>query len=518
MSVSIDNKRIARNTVFLYLRLIVVLLISLYTTRLVLKALGIVDYGIYEVVGGIVTLFSVLNVTLSNGVNRYINVEKGKDHNGRLNEVFTNSVITQVILALVILVLVETVGLWYLNNKLVIPEDRLPAANWVLQLSMISFVAMVLQAPFSAIIQAHEKMDFYAIVSIICALLKLGGVYILVISEGDTLVLYGVILAVVSVINFLLYFIYCKLKFINIKFNKSINKSLLKEMAGFAGWNALDPLAYTIRGQGTNMVLNFFFGPVLNAAYGISNQVAVAFDQFATQLGLAFTPQLMQSQAAGKDDRSFSLMYAMSKFSFSLQLMLYIPLMVNLSLVLNIWLGEANIPEYTIQFTAFILTVKTINTLNSPISTLILAIGNIKKYMIVTSLIVSSILPLSILFLCLGASPLSVYIIMLALTVLNQSACVVMLSKLSPNFRVKSYLREVIRPLVLLTTISMVPIVGLSLTIYNPVLRFFVTSFISLLLTLSLIYYIILNKTQREMALGVLKNKVRHFTKRSKEL
>ena len=497
------NRRIARNSILLYIRLGLVLMASLYLTRLLLHSLGIEDYGIYEAVGGIVVIFNVLSQTMATAINRFFNIEIGKGSNGKLSEVYTNSIVAQSIIAVLFVFLVETLGVWYLNTQMVIPEQRMVAANWILQMSVGSFVFMILQVPFSSLILSYERMDFYAIVNIVCTLLKLFGVLAMSYLLTDQLILYGVLILLVSLVNFLFYYVYCKMHFTWLTFNNRIDKKLFKEMCSFVGWSILDPIAYTCRGQGSNMLLNVFFGPLLNAAYGVANQVAVAFDQFAIQLSMAFRPQLIQSYSSGKWERTRELFLAMSKYTYALQLMLCVPLILESKSILHLWLGS-NVPDYALTFTCFILVVKTINSLNPPISSVIQATGRIHWYMVSSFVLVSSIVPVSYVLLRMGKGPEIVYKVMVILTVLNMMASVYILSRLFKTISIIDYIKSVFQPLIVLTIIVVLPCLFVHIMINNTILRLFLIAGLSFLMTSLSVYFVLLNSREKVVALSFL--------------
>lgn len=507
-----SNKRIARNTLFLYLRMGLVLLVSLYTTRVVLRVLGTEDYGIYNVVCGLVAIFSVLNTTLSSGINRFYNVEIGKGEDGSVKRVYNAALRIQFLLALIIIALVEILGLWYLDNKMIIPEGRLDTAHIIFQLSTITLILSILQAPFSAAIMAYEKMDYYALVSIIDVILKLGFVIALQFICYDKLLVYGALMTFISIFNFLLYYIYSKIKFKDLRFTRFIDLKEAKSMASFSVWMILDPVAYMIRGQGCNMVLNLFRGPIINAAYGISNQIAGAVDQFTGAVSTAFRPQIIQSYSSGDYRRTKKLMYSMSKINYILELSITVPVIYEVQCLLRIWLGD--FPDFTIPFTIFILIVKTINTLNSPITTVMMAVGKIKLYMILSFIVISSILPLTYLFLKWGYSPVSMYIIMLTLTIVNQIISVFILQEIFEPFNAKEYLKDVAIPCVFQTVIVFVGVGAFAFVMPSTFFVFTILFSVSILLSTISAYHIVFNSAERMMFQQGISKLLSRFIKR----
>ena len=315
-----NNKRIIKNTLLLAIRQVVVMVMALYVSRITLKVLGVTDFGIYNVVCGFVVMFTFLNAAFTTGIQRFFNYEYGKNGTKGSNKVFVNAVVVQLVLSAIIVILLESIGLWYMYEKMVIPEERFTAAMWVFQVSVISTVVMMLQVPFNAAILAHEKMDFFAFLSVLNQVLKLIAVIILPHFYGDRLIIYGILLLGVTFVDFLLNAIYAKIHFSEINFRCNVDRSLLKQMLSFSGWNVFGKFSYMMKEQGLNMVLNLFFGPSLNAARGLAFQVTGALNGFVSNINVAVKPQLTQSYAQGNYNRTFSLFYSVThfiKFKFS---------------------------------------------------------------------------------------------------------------------------------------------------------------------------------------------------------
>lgn len=504
MSSTIDknNTRIARNTVFLYLRLAIVMIVNLYTTRIVLEVLGVSDYGIYNVVCGFVSMFGVLNTSMSNGVQRFYNYELGRNGEGALINVFNTSVLIQMTLTILLVVLLESFGLWYLNSQMEIPSDRIIAANYIFQFSIISLIFIVLQVPYSAAIIAYEKMDFYAIVSVLDVIIKLLAAFIIPHLHGDRLITYGLLLSSVGFLNFILYYWYCKRKFSHLKFKWKFDRQLFKTMFSFSGWNLFGTFAYMTKGQGVNVLLNSFFGTVVNAANGIATQVSSAIQTFASNLVLAFKPQLTQSYATGEYKRVASLMFSMSKISFMLVCILAIPIMVDLDYVLKLWLGD-NVPTHTISFTRLVIITMMISVLNTPLTQVVHATGKMRKYQLTTSFIICSILPISWLFLKMGFGAQSVFYIGIIVTIINQIACLLVVKRVF-DFSLAGYIREVV---LFCCSICILPLV-VSLFISDHIsdsLSSFIILFIVCLVLICISALLLLNKKEKEMILSIFK-------------
>ena len=492
-----SNKRIAKNTLFLYMRMGVVLLISLYVTRAALKVLGAEDYGIYNVVCGFVLLFGALNLSLSTCINRFYNFEIGKGVNGNLTIVYNTALLIQLIIAFILCLFLETVGLWYINNKMVIPEAKIQTAIIIYHISVASLAFTILQAPFTAAVLSYEKMDFYAVVSILDVLLKLFIVLTLPVDGLNTLLLYAILIGLVSVINCFLYFAYCKVKFKQLVLSLNYKKDIFKSMLSFIGWNFLDPISYNVRGQGCNILLNSFFGPITNAAYTISNQVASALDTFTVSISTAFRPQLIQSYSAENYRRSTSLTLGMSKIMYCLYLMISLPVIFEIDQILEFWLVDY--PRIAVDFTIFILIVKQLNVLNPALSTSIMATGNVKKYTIISCLTICSIIPLSYITLKVYNNPDVVYYWMIALTVLNQVFCIRITCKQFIGLDFRLYAKEVLRPC-LIQTIFLVPIVSLVLFMPSSVFRIILSFLISGIGGVIIFYSFTLRKEEKILA------------------
>lgn len=376
-----NNKRIAKNTVLLYIRTLIILVIALYTSRVVLQALGVDDYGTYNVVGGFVAMFSLLSGSLSNAISRYITFELGKDDKNRLMEVFSTSVTVQIILAVIVIVLAEIVGVWFLNVKMNIPDGRMVAANWVFQCSLLTFAINLISIPYNACIIAHERMNAFAYVSILEAVLKLGAVLLLFVVGFDRLIVYAVLLVIVATVIRLIYGVYCDRHFDECKYHFSLNKPLIKEMTSLAGWNMLGSSGAILNSHGINLLMNLFFGVTVNAARGLAVQVNSAVTQFVNSFTTAVNPQITKSYAKEEKDYMFKLVAMSSKYSFYLMLMLVAPIIVEAPFLLKLWLKT--VPDYTVLFVRLTLVASLISTLSSPLYTLALATGNIKKYQIV---------------------------------------------------------------------------------------------------------------------------------------
>lgn len=410
-----NNKRIAKNTLLLYVRTILVMVVSLFTSRIILSSLGVEDYGIYNIVGGVVAMFSVISGSLSGAISRYITFELGKGNKERLKTIFATSINIQIAISLVVLLIGETVGLWFLNYQMNIPPERLYAANWVLQCSLLAFVVNLISVPYNATIIAHERMSAFAYVSILEVTLKLIIVYALYISPWDRLITYAILLLLVSLIIRSTYSIYCKRHFEETKYSFIYDKALVKEMAAFGGWSFFTNCAYIFNTQGVNILINLFFGVGMNATRGIAMQVETAIMKFVNDFSTAINPQITKNYAAGNKEAMFMLICRGSKFAYLLLLLISLPVMMETDFILNLWLKE--VPEYTAIFLRLSIVGTMINMLGGTGITACLATGNIKRYVTWVTSVGILVFPLTWLVFQLGAPVYATYFVFIGVYV-----------------------------------------------------------------------------------------------------
>lgn len=435
-----------------------VLAVNLYTSRVILRTLGVMDYGVYNVVAGFVSMFSFLNTSMANGIQSYFNYKIGIKEEGGVGKVYVTALTIQALLALIIFIIIETFGVWYLNNVIDVPPNRVLVAKFLFQFSLVSLLLLLLQIPFASAIMAYEKMDYYAMVGIVDVLLKLGIVFLLPIIGHDKLIVYGLLLVVVSLVDFGLYFFYAKCKFKELKFKRVFYGDLFKSMLSFSGWNVFGTFAFMMKGQGLNMLLNAFFGPIVNAAQGIATQIMNALQGFSTNIVLAFRPQLTQSYAANDYERVRVFFYSESKISYTFLLALVTPVVLEIDYILNMWLGADMVPDYTILFSILVLINMLVSAFHSPMTQIVHASRQMKVFQIVISCVICSIIPLSWVFLKLGYGPSSVFVVSLIMTAINLVASLMVIHALLP-FRYRDYMRKVLLPCGLLTIL--VPILPL---------------------------------------------------------
>ena len=442
----INKSRIAKNAIFLYIRMFAIMLVTLYTSRVVLNALGVEDYGVYNVVAGAVTLFGFMNSAMSMATQRFFNFYMAKNDNELLCRVFSMSLNLHIIIAVIVAVIAETFCLWLLNTQLNIPADRIDVARYVFHFAVISFCISVIQVPYNAVIVAHEKMDVYALISIVEVLLKLGVAYMLTVMSMDKLILYGILLAGVSLLIFFAYFSADRYFFKESRYRLLWDTNLFKEIAGFSGWNIFGQVSQVATTQGVNMVANVFCGVIVNASMGITNQVNGAMAQFTNNFQAAFRPQIIKSYSVGNIKSMQELVYQSSKFSFFLLYAISVPILFNIDFILDLWLGV--VPEYSAVFCKLLIWYSYMETMGMPLVISIMATGRNRNYQLIVSVAIALNLVLSYLFLFKGFSPEVIFYvkILIAFFVL---AIRLWFAKKQVNFSSFLFGTKVIRPVIL---------------------------------------------------------------------
>lgn len=448
--------------------------VSLYTSRVILQVLGIEDFGVYNVVGGIISMFAFINGGMVAATQRYITFEIGTGNQEKLKQVFSTSLQIHAIISILIIILGETVGLWFLLEKMVIPDGRMVAAMWVYQCSIIACVVNIMSIPYNADIVAHEKMSVFAYISIIDVVLKLLIVYLLILSPFDKLIAYAVLLLVVQLSIRLVYTKYCKRHFEESSYVHSFDVVLLKEMAGFAGWSFWGSLAGVLYTQGLNMMLNVFFGPVVNAARGIAVQVQSAVQQFVTNFQVAINPQITKTFAAGNLGQMHSLMFRSARFSFMLLFFIVLPVLLETDFLLTIWLKT--VPNDTVIFVHIMIYISLIYTTANPCVIANQATGKVKVYQAVVGGILLTILPISYMVLKLGAPAYSVFIVHFCIESVAQFSRMYMLRRLI-KLPVRQYLINIYIPIIAMVSVSIILPVFIRMQFEEGWLRFIVVGF-----------------------------------------
>lgn len=446
------NTTLAKNTIFLSIRMIFVMFVSLYTSRVFLYSLGVDDFGINNVVCGFVAMFSFLNTSLSNGIQRFYNSEMSKSGEEGVKLVYNSALLIQGGIAVLVILLLETIGIWYINNKMVIPVERLSTAMWIYQFSVISSAIVIMQTPYSAAVMAYEKMNYYAVVGIVDVLLKLALALVIPYVSGDHLLFYGAMMLGITLLSFVMYVGYAKIKFIALKLKWKVQKDLLKHMITFSGWNFFGTFACMIREQGLNMVLNLFFGPVVNAARGIAYQVSSALQGFVSNVSVAAKPQMVSSFAEGNAMRTMRLMYSMSKLSFFILFIMAVPVCLEINYILHLWLGEV-VPEHTANFVILVILTNFMNNLNAPLSNVVYATGEMRNYEVTFSIINILVIPLAYVALRMGCPPEAAFISYFIMTIFVQIGCLVVLRTIT-NISLTEYFLKLCCPLLVFSIVA----------------------------------------------------------------
>jgi O-antigen/teichoic acid export membrane protein len=488
-----DNKRIARNTLMLYFRMILLMGVSLYTSRIVLEVLGVEDFGIYNIVGGIVVMFGFLNTAMSTATQRFLSFELGQRNKELLKKVFSSSLLIHFIIAFIVFIVSETFGLWFLNTKLSIPLDRMNAANWVYQFSIFSFIISIMSVPYNAAIISHERMNVYAYVSIIEAVLKLLVVYLLGLLGFDKLKIYACLLFLVSLFVRVIYQVYCRKKFEECSFNFIWDKELLIRLTSFSGWSLFGGIAYVAKSQGINILLNIFYGATVNAAWAISQQVNSAVLSFMQNFTTALNPPIVKAYANKNLIGVFTLLFEGMKYSFFLAYCLIIPLFFELEYVMALWLKS--VPEYAVIFVRLVLVCILMESFAHVISVTVQATGKIKWFQIIIGGIYFLNLPLSYWFLRVTNSPVSTMYVAVFLSALLVLLRFCILFKLIhfPIYR----LFKLIRLIVLLCFFTL-PIISCLQIFPVGFIRLLLTFFSNGILALLVLFFFGMSKMERD--------------------
>lgn len=403
MEISNNNRRIAKNAVFLYIRTFVVMLVSLFTSRITLQALGETDYGVYNVVGGIVVLFAFLNTSMQAATQRFLNFEMGRGDIERVRHIFNISVLAHASITAAVLLLGETVGLWFLNEKLNIPSDRMVAAQWVYQFSVIGCCAQIMRIPHSASVIAYERMSFFAYASIVENVLRLIIAYAILVWAGDRLEFYGLLMLFSIVATNVLYHIYCRSQFPTCRYRWEWDKRSYMQLMSFSGWSMVGAGANVVANQGRSFIFNIFCGVLVNTALGIVHQMTLAVNSFYSSFQTAFSPQIVKNYAAQQKEQLYALIYRSTRISFFLAILVALPLIAYAEPVIRLWLGQ--VPEYTVPFARMFIVSTIIESLSMPLWTTVQATGNIRTYQITMATITVLTLPVAYILLQMGFSP-----------------------------------------------------------------------------------------------------------------
>ena len=497
-----NNKRIAKNTLLLYFRMLFTMAVSLFTSRVFLNTLGVEDYGIYNVVGGVVAMFSMLSGSMSSSISRFITFELGRSDKKRLMTVFSTGVSIQLGMSLIILLVAETVGVWFLNYQLNIPEERMHAANWVFQCSILTFIFGLLSVPYNAAIIAHEKMSAFAYISIIEVALKLIIVYLLTISPYDRLITSSVLFMFVGVLIRLIYGYYCKRHFAECTYQLIYDKGILKSMTSFAGWNFLGNGAYMLNTQGVNILMNMYFGVSVNAARGAATQVDVALKRFVNNFTTAVNPQITKSYAQGDLESMHKLVCRSAKFSAFLMIFFAVPIILETDKILTLWLK--NPPAYSSIFVKWIIISSFMDTvLANSLVTSMFATGNIKRYQIIVTTVGCLVFPLSWMAYQIGLEPqvgYMLYFVIYSILLFVRLYLLRSMVKLPVMMSVREVLFKITPVMVISFAIPSV----LLFVLDKSLLRLIAVVLLSMTVTSMTSYFIGLTECEKKYILGIL--------------
>lgn len=446
-----NSKRIAKNTIFLYMRMLLIMVVSLYTSRVILQTLGVEDFGIYNVVGGLAASFAFFSSSLSNATQRFLNFELGKNDSQGANRVFCLSFFIYIVIIIAVVIIAEIIGIWMINYKLIIPAERLVAANWVFHTTVIGLAVTLISSVFDSVLIARENMKIYAYISIAEVFLKLFIVYTLNWTDIDKLKLYSILFLLSHTIVKSISILYstkmypeCKLKFI-------WDFKIFKDMFRFIGWNGVGTAVWMINDQGINVLLNIFFGPIVNAARGVSVQVSSAVNNFSNNFFTAVRPQIVKSYAAKDYEYFGKLINLSSKYSFFLMWLLSLPIIIRCGDILGVWLHE--VPDFAVVFVQWILLYNCVNVLTSPFWSGVQAVGNLKKYILIGSLVFLMAFPISFIFLKLGWSPVVVFQVLTIMRIVYLLVTIRIFSQMV-KFSVTDYFLQTIYPILKVLILS----------------------------------------------------------------
>lgn len=498
-----NNKRIAKNAIYLYIRTVVIMLVTLYTSRVILNTLGVQDYGVYNAVGGVVSMFAFLTAALSAAISRYITYELGRDRYDidRLRVIFSTSIRIQFALGTIILILGEVVGVWFLNTHMNIPTDRMDAANWVWQCCLISFIINLISVPYNASIIAHEHMNAYAFVSIIDAVLRLVICYLLITSPIDKLTTYAILHVIVATIIRIIYGVYCRHYFKECKYTRKSDKNLAKKMFGFAGFSFLNNSVSIFNHQGINLLVNMYFGVMFNAARGVASQLDGAIMQLVNNLTVAVNPQITKSYAAGDKNRMFNLICNGSKYAFYLMLLMALPVFLEAEYILRLWLKI--VPDYSVLFLRLTLIGAMVNMIGKTGYTACMATGNIKKYSIWVTVFGITAFPLTLCAYKSGFPVECCYYAYILAYIMVEIVRLVMMKQLI-EFPPLIFVKEVVVNALIVTSVSVILPLYFHLNFEQGIIRFVVVCLVSVLSSTTSIFLLGMKHEERLYMLNLI--------------
>ena len=496
---SANNKRIAKNTCFLYIRMLFLMVISIYTSRVILASLGVEDYGIYNVVGGIVVISSFFRNTMAGATERFLSFCLGQGDSKVLQDTFKTAMFLHLIICLITLLLAETLGLWFLNHKLNIPLDRLLSANVVFQFSIITFIFSTISAPYNAVLISREKMGVFAYFALFEATMKLMIAYAISTDIMDRLILFAFLLMINSFLLRLLYAWYCRRHFAEVKFSMKYHPGILKKMTGYMGWSLYANLAGVFYGEGINMLLNIFFGPAVNAARGLAYQIQHAIINFTTNFQMAVNPQIVKYYAAEQMSEMYTLMKRSSRFSFYVLLLICMPVLFCTDILFSIWLIE--VPEYAIVFCRLVLVISLIDTVSNPLTTATKATGKLRLNALLGGTNLLLIIPISYIFLKKGLPPTVVFYVNIVIAIIGMLIRL-FINKRLIRFPVWDFLIDVFaKGWVIAFIAGIIPFIVNSLMDRN-LLTLFVVSIISLISISVIVFFVGITHNEKDFLLN----------------
>lgn len=507
-----NNKRLAKNTVALYLRMVIVMLVSLYTTRIVLRVLGVSDYGIFNVVGGVVAVLGIFNSSVTAATQRYLAYDLGKVDGGNIKKDFSACLNIYIGLSLVILLLAETIGLWFVNTQLNVPSDRMSAANYVYQFTIFCSIISLIQSPFNASIIAHERMDAYAWISIAEVLMKVVLAYAIIYISYDHLIIYSFLLFVAYVIVAACYILFSVSHFPECRFKWFYDKRLYRSILSYSGWNLFGTTAGLLSSQGVNILLNIFFSSVVNAARGIAYQISGAIGQLFGNFFVAVRPQITKYYASGQIEEMHKLIVYSSRFMFFLALLFAVPIYFELPYIVQLWLGQT--PPYLISFASLTIITCVLDSFSNPLMSAALASENIRNYQVWVSFVNFCTFPLAYLCIRISNDPISVFVLGIFISISANIVRAHYVQKII-GLKMAAYFRNVILRLVLPTLLSLITPFVMVHYFTEGLLRLFMTFAFSMFASCISFYFTGLNKSERGIVNHYVTQKVSKFTQHS---
>jgi O-antigen/teichoic acid export membrane protein len=499
-----NTRKILINTGVMYLKMSITIVLSLYTSRVVLDALGIIDFGLYSVVASVVAMFGFLNASMIASVQRHLAFEIGKNNLLAVRKIFNAGLVIHICIAIAVFILAESIGLWFVKNHLTIPVDRMEVAVWAFHFSMLSFMCNIISVPFQSILNAKECMVVIAIVGVVESALQLAIAFMIKDSHFDKLKLYAILMFFVFFVSLLVYCIVCYLKYKECKPLIVRDKSLYKELTGFAGWNLFGTLSAAGKTQGIVILLNIFLGPAINAAYAVANRVNSQLSFFSSSVTKAISPQIVKNFGAGNRDEFMALVFQSSKFTFYMLYIVALPILLEADLILNLWLKI--VPDYAVLFCRLIIINSLIDSFSAALVDAALATGKIRNYQIVVGSFIMLTVPLSYVALKSGASPYTVLLISIMISLAATAVRLGFLNRMI-EFPVMNYIREVVMPLMIIVLVTLICTLPVILRFEESISRLAVMLIVSVVANVMAIYLIGLKSNER----NYIKNVVRRY-------